>query len=670
MVLLSLTLSVVNCFVVIGNLMVFYVILTKKSLQTSTNRLVLSLTISDLLLGILILPFAIIQEHTNEWLFGHVGCRLWLSVDVFLSTASIYNLLAISFDRVVRLMTFLVWFCSLLLAVVLFVLETVNAQDTMPTKDCQPTTLPSMYIIFSAVASFIAPAFVMVILNARIFQTVLHTSRTMTVKSKNGSLRVHRRKDPIIPVKKLEKYESRMSQEEEGVGTPPKDKKLSDPVPVLVVESHKNSMDAPAIRTFLTHTVVFGVLEAKKTNIINHITHQIYRILKNNRDDDGVVHRQSPGRPRTTSRAMDRNILRACREDPRRTSTDNPVSVTSPNEPVPSRRTIRRRLQVAGLHGRRPVKKPLVSLKNRTARVEWAKQHLSWGPREWANHIWSDESKFNLFGTDGIQWIRRPIGSRYAPQYQCPTVKHEGGSVMVWGCFPDTSMGPLKRIVGTMGRYVYEDILENTMRLWARANLGRSWVFQQDNDPKHTSGHVANWFRRRRVDLLGWPSQSPDLNPIEQMWEELERRLKGVRASNANQKFAQLEAAWKSIPMTVVQTLLDSMPRRCQAVIDAKGYPTKKKVMRRSLRTEMRVARTTGIVVAAFIVCWIPFTTIYVLQAYSVCTVAAGCIPTSLFTIAFWLGYSNSAVNPILYAAFSRDFRVALKRLFFQKPKF
>uniref|UniRef100_A0A8R1EGK0 Uncharacterized protein n=1 Tax=Caenorhabditis japonica TaxID=281687 RepID=A0A8R1EGK0_CAEJA len=56
---------------------------------------------------------------------------------------------------------------------------------------------------------------------------------------------------------------------------------------------------------------------------------------------------------------------------------------------------------------------------------------------------------------------------------------------------------------------------------------------------------------------------------------ELERRLKGVRASNANQKFAQLEAAWKSIPMTVVQTLLDSMSRRCQAVIDAQGYPTK-----------------------------------------------------------------------------------------------
>uniref|UniRef100_A0A8R1EHZ4 Uncharacterized protein n=3 Tax=Caenorhabditis japonica TaxID=281687 RepID=A0A8R1EHZ4_CAEJA len=123
---------------------------------------------------------------------------------------------------------------------------------------------------------------------------------------------------------------------------------------------------------------------------------------------------------------------------------------------------------------------------------------------------------------------------------------------MVWGCFSDTSMGPFI-IVGTMDRYLYENILENTIRPWEKANLGRSWVFQQVMSP--IDFDVAVW--------ISWNGQ------------KLERRLKGVRASNANQKFAQLEAAWKSIPMTVVQTLLDSMPHRCQAVIDAKGYSTK-----------------------------------------------------------------------------------------------
>ncbi|CAO4373033.1 unnamed protein product [Caenorhabditis nigoni] len=301
----------------------------------------------------------------------------------------------------------------------------------------------------------------------------------------------------------------------------------------------------------------------------------IEKILKQFRDEGALVERKSPGRPRITSKNMDRNIVRASREDPQRSSTDIQMVVKTPNEVTPSLRTVRRRLQDAGLHGRRPAKKPSISKKNRIARVAWARAHLHWGRQDWANHVFSDESKFNLFGTDGIKWIRRPVGCRFDPSYQLQTVKHGGGSVMVWGCFSGTSIGPLRRITGIMDRFVYEDILENTMRPWARSTVGRAFVFQQDNDPKHTSNHIKEWFRRRHVDLLDWPSQSPDLNPIEHLWEHVERQLRGVRASNANQKFDQLQDVWQAIPMSVIDTLFDSMPRRCQAVIDAKGFPTK-----------------------------------------------------------------------------------------------
>ncbi|CAI2347796.1 unnamed protein product [Caenorhabditis sp. 36 PRJEB53466] len=254
----------------------------------------------------------------------------------------------------------------------------------------------------------------------------------------------------------------------------------------------------------------------------------IEKVLKQFRDEGALVERKSPGRPRITSKNVDRNIVRASREDPQRSSTDIQMIVKSPNEVTPSLRTVGRRLQHAGLHGRRPAKKPSISKKNRIARVAWAKAHLHWGRQEWANHVFSDESKFNLFGTDGIKWIRRPVGCRFDPSYQLQNRQ-------AWRWFSDG----------------------------------------QDNDPKHTSKHIKDWFRRRHVNLLDWPSQSPDLNPIEHLWEHVERQLRGIRASNANQKFDQLQFVWQAIPMSVIHTLLDSMPKRCQAVIDAKGYPTK-----------------------------------------------------------------------------------------------
>ncbi|VDM75842.1 unnamed protein product [Strongylus vulgaris] len=86
------------------------------------------------------------------------------------------------------------------------------------------------------------------------------------------------------------------------------------------------------------------------------------------------------------------------------------------------------------------------------------------------------------------------------------------------------------------------------------------------------------------------------------------------------------------------------------------------------LRTELRVARTTAVVVAVFIICWIPFSTIYTLQAYSICLMP-DCITNTMYVIAFWLGYSNSAVNPLLYAAFSRDFRAAFRKVLSRKTK-
>lgn len=175
--------------------------------------------------------------------------------------------------------------------------------------------------------------------------------------------------------------------------------------------------------------------------------------------------------------------------------------VSPRGSPVASARTITRRLNEAGLFGRRSVKKPFISDRNRAARVAWAKEHLNWTWQQWDRVLWSDESKFMLFGTDGISYIRRPIESSFQSKNQTPTVKHDGGNV-VWSCFGSHGVGPLYRINGIVDRFVYEEILEKAMLLFACASPRIRYLFQQDNDPKHTFRYIKKWFAKNHVDVM------------------------------------------------------------------------------------------------------------------------------------------------------------------------
>ena len=104
--------------------------------------------------------------------------------------------------------------------------------------------------------------------------------------------------------------------------------------------------------------------------------------------------------------------------------------------------TIRRRLRSFGLFARRPRKKPLLSRANKKARLAWAKAHQDWGMKEWSQVLWTDESPFPLFpGREG--WVRRRLGTE---KCLAPTVKHGGGSIMVWGCFHASGVGVLNRL--------------------------------------------------------------------------------------------------------------------------------------------------------------------------------------------------------------------------------
>ncbi len=143
------------------------------------------------------------------------------------------------------------------------------------------------------------------------------------------------------------------------------------------------------------------------------------------------------------------------------------------------------------------------------------------------------------------------------------------------GSFSRDGVGPIVRIEGIMNAVKYRDILEMHMLPHAQEKMPADWVFQQDNDPKHTSRLVKQWLQMNNVVTLDWPSQSPDINPIEHLWEEVDRRLRTTKYSNLKDLMAGIEAEWKKIPINRIVKLVDSMPSRCQAVIRALGFATK-----------------------------------------------------------------------------------------------
>ena len=197
--------------------------------------------------------------------------------------------------------------------------------------------------------------------------------------------------------------------------------------------------------------------------------------------------------------------------------------------------TIRRRLCEVKLPARSLRKVPLLKKRHVLKRLQFAKEHIDWPKEKWRNILWTDESKIVLFGSRGRRQFVRPPNTEFKPQYTVKTVKHGGTSIMIWGCFSYYGVGPIYHISGIMDQFEYIRILKEVMLPYAEEEMPLKWVFQQDNDPKHTSKRAASWFQTNKIDVMEWPAQSPDPNPIENLWPDIKNAVSEAKPRNAEE---------------------------------------------------------------------------------------------------------------------------------------
>jgi hypothetical protein len=214
------------------------------------------------------------------------------------------------------------------------------------------------------------------------------------------------------------------------------------------------------------------------------------------------------------------------------------------------------------------------ALKNIRKRVKFARAHLDWTPEQWREVLWSDESPF-VFRYAARKRVWKIAGEYNHKSLFKGTVKHDK-KIMVWGCFAYHGVGRLHCIKTIMDQKIYKQILMRQMLPSARQLFpNRIFTFQQDNDPKHTSHSSRNYLVNKNITLMEWPAQSLDLNPIENLWSILDKQTRERRPQTEEELFEILQNGWNNIPITKLNALVDSMPRRCAAVMKSKGLPTK-----------------------------------------------------------------------------------------------
>lgn len=294
------------------------------------------------------------------------------------------------------------------------------------------------------------------------------------------------------------------------------------------------------------------------------------RSLENTKN---ISPKKSTGRPKKLDERSQRQLLRNVRKNPKQSAKVLGASLSTPV----SGQTVRKYLNSNNIFSYKPLKKPIISKKNAKHRLQWAKEHAALTKEDLDLWVFSDEAPFNILCSEYSGRVWSTPNTRSERNKLKIRAHSGGGRVMIWGAISVHGPGPLVFLEGTVNGLKYANIAEKTIIPYLFELMGESgkpFVFVDDNAPAHNSRVASEIFEKYDARRIYWPASSPDLNPIENLWAWMKRKLwdSDQQYKSVEDMKAAITRIWAEITPEYCRELIYSVPKRCIEVIKAKGW--------------------------------------------------------------------------------------------------